>query len=146
MKLQDLHPYDSAVVGLNNIYRVDYKGDFFINAPFIISPNKKISTGSTYVLIYAHPTKKCIVHQVRLQDAYYSEGIINLIVQDILSQEIFTIDQKIKCTREHLKWVLIDLDYLVDEHGHRYHQIIFVGRVQMPKRNLFLIRIPHKAQ
>jgi hypothetical protein len=40
MKLQDLHPYDSAIVGLNGIYFVDYKGDFHINAPFIIVPTR----------------------------------------------------------------------------------------------------------
>ena len=114
MKLQDIHPYDSAVVGLNNIYFIDYKGDFHINAPFI-TPNKILSTGSSYVLIYACPTKKCIVRPVRLKDAYYDEGTIFLIVQDILSQESFTIDQIIECTGEHFKWVLIDFDFIVEE-------------------------------
>jgi hypothetical protein len=115
MKLQDLHPYDSAIVGLNNIYRVDYKGDFFINAPFIISSNKKISTGSTYVLIYSGYNKKSIVHPVHLMDVYYDDGVIFLIVQDIASQVTFTIDQQIECTRDHYKWILIDLDCLVEE-------------------------------
>lgn len=115
MKLQDLHPYDSAIVGLNNLYRVDYKGDFFINAPFIISPNKKISTGSTYVLIYAPHGKNKKVHLVGLIDAFDDDGTINLIVRDILSQETFTIDQQIECTGDHLKWVLIDFDFIVEE-------------------------------
>lgn len=115
MKLQDLHPYDSAIVGLNNVYRVDYKGDFFINAPFIIARTKKIYTGSTYFLIYSRSRINNIVQPVRLQDAYYSEGIINLVLQDILSLETFTIDQMIECTGDHYKWIIIDLDYLVDE-------------------------------
>lgn len=115
MKLQDLHPYDSAIVGLNGIYFVDYKGDFHINAPFIIAPNKTIRTGSTYVLIYAHNSKNCIVHPVRLQDAYYDEGTIYLIVQDILSQETFSINQYIKCPQNPCKWILIDLNYFIDK-------------------------------
>lgn len=52
MKLQDQHPYDSFIVGINNIYFVDYKCDFHINAKFILAPNKTISTGNTFVLIY----------------------------------------------------------------------------------------------
>lgn len=115
MKLQDLHPYDSFIVGIHNIYYIDYKGDFHINAPFIIALNKTLSTGSTYVLIESFNTKNYIVRQVRLQDAYYSEGTINLLVEDIVSMEAFAIDQRIKCTRGRLKWILIDLEYLVEE-------------------------------
>ncbi len=115
MKLQDLHPYDSAIVGLNNVYRVDYKGDFFINAPFIISPNKKISTGSTYVLIYLPNNKNKKVHLVGLLDVYYDNAVIFLIVQDIVSQETFAIDQQIECTSDHYRWILIDFDYLTEE-------------------------------
>jgi hypothetical protein len=115
MRLQDIHPYDSAIVGLNNIYRVDYKGYFFINAHFIISPNKKISTGSTYVLIYSPNGKNKKVHLVGFLDAYYDDGVIYLIVRDIASKETFTIDQQMKCTGDHFKWVLVDFDYLAEE-------------------------------
>jgi hypothetical protein len=115
MKLQDLHPYDSFIVGINNIYFIDYKGDFHINAPFIIAANKIISTGNTYVLTYPNKRKNYIVHQVRLQDAYYSEGIINLVLQDVFTQETYTINQKIESTGDHFKWVLIDFDFFNDE-------------------------------
>jgi hypothetical protein len=115
MKLQDLHPYDSAIVGLNNIYRVDYKGDFFINAPFIIARTKKISTGSTYVLIYSPNSKNKKVHLVGLIDAFYDDATINLIVRDVLSQETFSINQYIKCPQNPFKWILIDFDCIVEE-------------------------------
>jgi phosphatidylinositol kinase/protein kinase (PI-3 family) len=115
MKLPDLHPYDSFIVGINNIYFIDYKGDFHINAPFILAANKTISTGSTYVLIDSFNRKKSIVRQVRLQDAYYDDGIIYLLLQDIFSQETFTIDLQIECTGDHYSWVLIDLDFIVEE-------------------------------
>lgn len=48
-------------------------------------------------------------------DACYDDGTINLILKDIVSQEIFTIDQQIKCTGDQLKWILINMDYLVEE-------------------------------
>ncbi len=110
MKLQDLHPYDSFIVGILNIYFVDYKGNFHIQAKFIMVDNETLSTGCTYVLIESFNTKKYIVRQVRLQDAFYSDGSIFLLVKDISSLETFIIDQQIKCTRDHFKWVLIDLD------------------------------------
>ena len=115
MKLQDLHPFDSFIVGIKNIYYIDYKGNFHINAKFIIVANKTLSTGSIYVLIESFNGKKSIVYQVRLKDAYYDDGTINLIVQDIVSHEPFTIDQRIECTKDHYKWILIDIDSLVDE-------------------------------
>ena len=115
MKLQDLHPYDSFIVGINNIYFIDYQGDFHINAPFIIAAKKIISTGNTYVLMYPNNRRNCSVHPVRLLDVYYSEGIITLVLQDIFSQETFTIDQQMKCTRGHYKWILSDLDFFYDK-------------------------------
>jgi hypothetical protein len=115
MKLQDLHPFDSAIVGLNNIYRVDYKGDFFINAPFIIAPNKTIGTGNTFVLIYSPISKNKKVYLVGLLDAYYDDGVIFLIVRDLLSQETFSINQYIKCPQNPCKWILIDFDFIVEE-------------------------------
>lgn len=115
MKLQDLHPFDSFIVGIKNIYYIDYKGNFHINAKFIIVANKTLSTGSIYVLIESFNGKKSIVRHVRLKDAYYDDGTINLIVQDIVSHEPFTIDQRIECTKDHYKWILIDLDFFNDE-------------------------------
>src|SRR5450759_4898015 len=115
MKAQTLHPFDSAIVGLDGIYFVDYRGDFHINAPFIIAPNKTISTGNTFVLIYSPNNKNRKVHLVGLLDAYYDDGVIFLIVRDIASQETFTIDQQMKCSGDNYKWILIDFDFIVEE-------------------------------
>ncbi len=115
MKLQDLHPYDSFIVGINNIYFIDYQGDFHINAPFIIAANKTISTGNTYILINSRNNTNCTTQPVKLLDAYYDDGVIFLIVRDITSQKGFTIDQKIECTGDHYKWLIIDLDFMVEE-------------------------------
>jgi len=115
MRLQDIHAYDSFIVGIKNIYFVDYRGDFHINAPFILAANKTLSTGCTYVLIESFNRKKDIVRQVLLLDVYYSDGSIFLLVEDISSKETFTIDQQIECTGDHFKWVLIDFNYLVEE-------------------------------
>ncbi len=114
MRLQDQYPYDSFPVGINNIYYIDHRGDFHINAPFILAPNKTISTGNTFVLIYSPYNNNNNVHLVGLIDAYYDDGTINLIVRDMASQETFTIDQQMKCSGDHYRWILIDFDFLVE--------------------------------
>jgi hypothetical protein len=112
MKAQDRYPYDKAGVGLNNQYIVDYEGNFYINSPCIMVEEKTIITGNTYLLI-VHPTgKKSRVYAVSLLDVYYDEGIVNLIVCDLLTQRIFTITQCIECTETSCKWILAELDYL----------------------------------
>jgi hypothetical protein len=108
MKLQDRYPYDSAIVDLNNLYIVDYKGDFYINSPCIMVTDKTISTGRTYLLVN-NPTGAGVnMTDVRLIDVYFDEGVINLIVQEIISQKTFGINQYIECPQNLCKWILID--------------------------------------
>lgn len=87
MKLQDLHPYDKTIVGLNNLYIIDYEGNFYINSPCIMATDKTICTGRTYLLVYYHRATGVNITDVRLIDVYYDEGVINLTVQDIISQK-----------------------------------------------------------
>jgi hypothetical protein len=115
MRLQDLHPFDSAVVGLNGIYCVDYKGDFHINAPFIIATNKTIRTGRTYVLVDNYKGTGVRMTDVKLIDGYYDEGVINLFVQGIITQKIYSISQDIKYLQNSTNWILIDLNFFIDE-------------------------------
>jgi hypothetical protein len=112
MKAQDQYPYDKAIVGLNNLYVVDNKGNVYINSPCIMVEEKTVATGNNYLLI-VHPTdKKCIIYAVRLLDVYFDDGIVNLIVCDLLTQRIFKINQCIECTEARCKWILAELDYL----------------------------------
>jgi hypothetical protein len=115
MKLQDRYPYDSAIVGLNNLYIVDYKGDFYINSPCIMATNKTICTGVTYLLVYNNKGTGVRMTNVNLIDVYYDEGVINLIVHDIISQKTFCLNQYFKCPQNPCKWILIDLSYFINE-------------------------------
>ena len=115
MKLQDLHPYDSFIVGINNIYYIDYESNFYINSPCIMATDKTIITGRTYLLVYNHGGTSVNMTDVRLIDVYYDEGVVNLIVQDIISQKTFCLNQYIKCPQNLCKWILIDLNYYIDK-------------------------------
>ena len=115
MKLQDLHPYDSFIVGINNIYYIDYESNFYINSPCIMATDKTIITGRTYLLVYNHGGTSVNMTNVRLIDVYYDEGVVNLIVQDIISQKTFCLNQYIKCPQNLCKWILIDFDSFIEE-------------------------------
>jgi hypothetical protein len=115
MKLQDLHPYDSAIVGLNNIYLVKYNGDFYINSPCIMATDKTIRTGKTYVLVDNYKETGVRITEVKLIDVYYDDGVINLIIQDIIAHKIFIRSQYFKCPQIHCNWILIDLDFFINE-------------------------------
>jgi hypothetical protein len=112
---QDLHPYDSAILGLNNLYIVDYKGDFYIQASFIMATEKKLRIGTTYLLVDNHSGTRVKMTKVRLIDCYFDEGVINLVLQDISTLRTFTIDQQLECKEIDCTWILVDFNYFIDK-------------------------------
>lgn len=118
MKLQDKHKYDSTVVGLENLYVVDSDGNFFINSPAIMTPDRTIIRNNSYLLIELPDDKNRKMYPVTLIDAYYKECRVYLFVQDLLNQRIFCIDIVVNDSVK--KWVLVDMtclselsDYLI---------------------------------
>jgi hypothetical protein len=52
-----------------------------------MATDKTITTGRTYLLVDNHRGTGDSMTKVKLIDVYYDEGVINLIVQDIISQK-----------------------------------------------------------
>ena len=115
MKAQDHFNYDSAILGLNNVYYTIGEDSFFINFECIIAANKVVTIGKAYIL-FDYPSGKCVkTTDIRLLDVYYYEDAVHMIVQGILSEQTFTIvlhvdDGKIYCTS-----MVVDLDYFIDQ-------------------------------
>ena len=110
MKLQDLHPIDSALIGLNNFYHVIGDNGFYINSDCIMTPRKIITRGKKYLV--ASTTPKCsdtIVQQVKLLDAYYSKGYVYLFVMDLQTDRVSIVDLFIECPEDQCMWLLYDL-------------------------------------
>jgi hypothetical protein len=115
MKLQDEHPYDSSIVGLNGIFHSVDIDSFYINSECILATNHIISTGKTYITV-DNPTAKGIkMYDVTLLDVFYKEGVINMIVREMLSHKKFNIKYCIGCPEHQCTWMLIDLDYFIDK-------------------------------
>jgi len=115
MKLQDLFPFDSTVVGLNSIFTIVGDDSFFINSPCILVTDKIITIAKEYTLFETPPDAKTKMSDVKLVDVYFFEGIIYLILQDIQSQRVFTIDHCLECPENDCTWVLIDLNLFINE-------------------------------
>lgn len=115
MKAQDLFDYDSAILGLNNVYYTIGNDKFHIDSGCILAKDKIVIVGNTYIL-FEYSLGKCSkVRDVRLLDVYYYEDAVHMIVQAVNSQQIFTIvlhvdDGEIYCTS-----LLVDLNYFIDQ-------------------------------
>jgi hypothetical protein len=113
MELQDLHPIDSTILGLENVYHVIGEYSHYIESKCIMTSRKIITKGKQYII--ASTTPKCsdtIVHKVKLMDGYYNKGIVYLFVIDLQTDRVYIVDLCVECTNKHCTWLLYDLkDY-----------------------------------
>ncbi len=111
MKAQNLHPIDSAVIGLNDIYHVVGNNGHFINSPSILAHHRIVRTGSTYLLSISPYTPDIKLVAVQLKDVYFDAGYIHLLLINILNDKTFEVNTIVRPTQEGC-WKLIDLTYL----------------------------------
>ena len=114
MKLQDSFPYDSIVLALENIYQTIDNDSFYINSDCILATDKTITIGKPYIILDTPTETGVKMSDVTLVDCYYYEGIINLIVRELKSQRVFTIDHCLECPQNDCRWVLIDINFFID--------------------------------
>ena len=115
MKAQLLYPYDSAILGLENLYYPVGNDSFFINTGCLLATGKIITIGKEYVLFQNQSESGIRMTNVVLEDCYYYEGKFHLIVRDIRSQKVYTIHQQIECALDVCKWVVIDVNFFNDQ-------------------------------
>lgn len=115
MKAQDLFQYDSAILGLNQLYSEVGEDSFFINSDCIIAANKVVTIGKTYIL-FDYQSGKCTkMTDVQLLDVYYNEDAVHMIVQSIISQKVFTIVLHVDGGEVNCTSMLVDLDYFINQ-------------------------------
>jgi hypothetical protein len=114
MKLQDYFPFDSAIVGLDQIYCTVGEDAFFVNCPAIISDDKYIKRGETYLLFGSPLECGSDMSWVILVDAFYSYGYINLIVFDKNTHDSRTISHSITSKENQCSWRLININFFIN--------------------------------
>jgi len=110
MKLQDQHPFNSTIMGLEDLYIVMGKKSFYINSNHIIANDCTITTGRTYVLILNKPEANLQVLYVQLIDVYYDNVLLHIMLKELKSNHSITIVHDFNSKDECL-WKLIDWDY-----------------------------------
>ena len=114
MKAQDKYPYDSAIVGLNNVYHSIGDDSFYINSDCILVADKILTIGKEYFIFNYTTVPGNKMSDVLLVDCYYQEGLIHLIAEDVRSHNVFTISHCIECPEKDCPWILVDLNYFHD--------------------------------
>jgi hypothetical protein len=115
MKAQDFFPFNSTIVGLNNIYNTVGSNSFYINSSCILATDKIITIGKEYIIFDSSTEDGIRMYDIELMDAFYKEGIINLIVRNIKLNRVIIITHRIVSSKRDCKWVLIDLNYFIDK-------------------------------
>jgi len=115
MRAQDFFPFNSTIVGLNNIYNIAGDNSFYINSICILATDKTITIGKEYILFDSSSEDGIKMYDIKLIDAYYKEGIINLIVLNIKQNRVIIISHRIEPSKNDCKWLLVDLNYFIDK-------------------------------
>lgn len=119
MKIQDFFPFDSAIVGMENLYSEVGENSFYAQSGSIISKDKILTRGKKY-LVFDIPTKAGItISEVILIDTFYFESCIHLIVENIETQRISFISFPAECPENNCTKCLVDINYFIDRINER---------------------------
>jgi len=111
-RFQDLYPYDAFILGIENLYYTVGDDGFFINSKCICTPNYIVAIGKNYVLKDNY--SRAIIELI---DVYYRDGIVHIIVRDILKKCIKVVKCPIPEEKVHeCPWKLLDMEYIADNH------------------------------
>lgn len=115
MELQNLHPIDTTILGLNRIFHSIGEDSFYTSSPNILAQDRIISRGLRYFLIGTTFSVNLDINIVILLDVIYLEDKLKLIVQDVISGRKYTLTDCPDCRDKFCSWVLIDTEYLLNK-------------------------------
>lgn len=115
MKHQDHLQFDPINTAPYTIFKQVGNSTFFVNSSSILATHKLITVGKEYVLIDNTKDTGSKMRDVILVDCYYRNGIIHLIVRDIRTQRVFTLDHCIEYPERDCTWLIIDINYFFDK-------------------------------
>ncbi len=114
MKIQDFFPFDSAVVGMENLYSEVGENSFYIQSPCIISKDKILTKGKHYLILNI-PTKTGLtMTEIVLIDLFYYKSNIYLISRDINTQRVSIVSFCLECPESNCTKYLVDVNYFID--------------------------------
>ena len=129
MRLQDILPYDTIVLGLLQVYHGVGMNSFFINQPCIMVKDRIVTTGETYFLFSYDGNQVSTSSIVKLIDTFYYDDHVYLLLNDLLSGKVLLLNQALNKEQTRCKWKLFDVNTLRD--------ILFAkDELSYPERNI----------
>lgn len=119
MKHQDQYQYDPTFTAPKVIFKQVGNNTFFVNSSCILATRKVITTGKEYLLADYSSGNNVKITNVLLADCYYKRGILHLILRDIRSQIVSTLDHSIEYPENECMWLIVDMDYFKDRENVR---------------------------
>ena len=114
MKTQAKFPYHQTVHCPNIIFHPVGRDSFYIYS-CVLAADRIVTKGKEYIIFNNTTDTRITMSDVILVTCYYREGIITLIVRDIKSKGVFAIHHSLECHKNDCKWLLIDINYFVDQ-------------------------------
>jgi len=114
MKIQDFFPFDSAVIGLRNLYSEAGDDSFFTNTSCVIAKDKILTKGKHYLIFDVATKNGLTITEIVLIDLFFYEAYIHLISEDINTQRLSIISFCLECPKTNCMKFLVDKDYFID--------------------------------
>ncbi len=113
MKLQDLFPYDSAILGLDGMFSTIEPNSFFIYTQHICAKNN-IITLNKYYLISEGRSDYIEVYLAKLLDVVCIEKIVFLLFQTGSIRRTFVIDLEKELDNFYTSFKIVDMQLYLD--------------------------------
>jgi hypothetical protein len=114
MTLQDFFPFDSTVLGMENLYSEIGNDSSLVNSPCVVARDKVLKKGNHFMLIEIPSKSNINIREIVLIDLFYYERDINLIVRDFKTDRVFRVNFCLECPEKHCTLFLVDLNYFSD--------------------------------
>lgn len=111
MKIQNIFPYDTAVLGLQGLYHTVGNDSFYINNPHIMVKDHIVTTGESYFFFEReNDGHKIKFRTVTLNDTFFYNQRVYLLLNDLILDEVLLRNLVLKNVHTKCQWKLFDFD------------------------------------
>lgn len=106
--IQDNHPFDSALMGLNDQYIYYGNGEFYVNTPYVKTQDKKLENGHYYLLTNFNVDEEKETEVVKLVDVFSnSYKVVNILLANLEKNKTIQLVVDFECL-DKANWMLMD--------------------------------------
>jgi hypothetical protein len=115
MKQKELTNYDPMITAPYIIFKQIDSKNFLVNSLCIFAFKKIITVGKEYIVVDNSRNTGVEIDKVKLVDCNYRNGIIHIILRNIRSQIVSTLNHHIEYPETDCSWLLVDTNYVFEK-------------------------------